>query len=307
MHSTASTVRTVSIVVVAAVALLGTAYSVGRSLGPDQPPRNLSAPGSGSSGDPRHVDRSPVTGTPSTAAPTTAPTPTAPASTGQDGTDNDDNDGTGRDLPLDSADAPAGPYGSRLTTGTPQVALTFDDGPDPRYTPQALDLLRRYDVKATFCVVGENAQRYPELVRAIADDGHTLCNHSWQHDMTLGGKSRAVIRADLIRTNQAIRAAVPDARIVYFRQPGGAWTYPVVSIARELGMTSLHWTVDPQDWEEPGAASIATMVNTRTAAGAIVLLHDAGGNRQDTVDALHSILPYLSSRFRLEALPTDAI
>lgn len=196
-----------------------------------------------------------------------------------------------------------GPYGSRSTTGSHEVALTFDDGPDPQYTPQTLALLRQYQVRATFCLVGVNVQQYPDLVRAIAADGHTLCNHSWSHDLSLGRKSRAEIEADLVRTNEAIRQAVPGARIAYFRQPGGNWTPRVVSVAHELGMTPLHWAVDPQDWRRPGAGSISATVTGATSSGAIVLLHDAGGNRQQTVTALRSILPNLTRRFTLIALP----
>ncbi|WP_281895323.1 polysaccharide deacetylase family protein [Phytohabitans aurantiacus] len=201
-----------------------------------------------------------------------------------------------------------GPFGSRRTTGTSTVALTFDDGPDPKHTPQTLELLRRYRIKATFCLVGVNAKAFPRLVKAIVDDGHTLCNHSWDHDIQLGTKSRATIRANLIRANNAIRAAAPGSRISYYRQPGGAWTAGVVGVARELGMTSLHWTVDPQDWRKPSAGSIAGTVNAGTTRGAIVLLHDAGGDRRGTVTALRSILPNLSRRFQLGALPpgTDA-
>jgi peptidoglycan/xylan/chitin deacetylase (PgdA/CDA1 family) len=201
-----------------------------------------------------------------------------------------------------------GPFGSRRTTGTPAVALTFDDGPDPKHTPETLDLLRRHQIKATFCLVGVNAKAFPGLVKAIADDGHTLCNHSWDHDIGLGTKSRASIRANLIRANNAIRAAAPGSRVSYYRQPGGAWTAGVVGVARELGMTSLHWTVDPQDWRKPSAGSIAGTVNAGTTRGAIVLLHDAGGDRRSTVTALRSILPNLSRRFQLGALPpgTDA-
>ncbi|MCW6007893.1 polysaccharide deacetylase family protein [Micromonospora sp. CPCC 205371] len=196
-----------------------------------------------------------------------------------------------------------GPFGSRRTTGTSSVALTFDDGPDPLHTPQALRLLRQYQVKATFCLVGVNVRAFPGLVKAIVDDGHTLCNHSWDHDVRLGTKSRAAIRANLIRANDAIRAAAPGSRVSYYRQPGGAWTAGVVGVARELGMTSLHWSVDPQDWRKPSAGSIAGTVNAGTTRGAIVLLHDAGGDRRGTVAALRSILPNLSRRFQLGALP----
>ncbi len=197
----------------------------------------------------------------------------------------------------------AGPFGSRMTTGTVQVALTFDDGPDPKYTPEVLALLEEYQVKATFCLVGEMVEQFPELVREIVDRGHTLCNHTWNHDVELGKKTKALIRADMQRTNDAIHKAVPDAKISYFRHPGGAWTQAAVDVAKELGMSSLHWTVDPQDWTKPGAKSIEKTVNTGTALGSIVLMHDAGGERDGTVTALKTILPELEKRFALAALP----
>jgi peptidoglycan/xylan/chitin deacetylase (PgdA/CDA1 family) len=196
-----------------------------------------------------------------------------------------------------------GPFGARRSTGTPQVALTFDDGPDPTYTPQTLDLLKRYNIKATFCLVGINVREFPELVRRIADEGHTLCNHSWSHDTGMGMRSTASIKADLERTNAAIHKAAPGYMVSYYRQPGGAWTSSIVAVARQLGMTSLHWAVDPQDWTRPGASSIVSRVNSGTARGSIVLMHDAGGDRRGTVSALRSILPNLSRRFQLTALP----
>lgn len=196
-----------------------------------------------------------------------------------------------------------GPYGSRRTTGSANVALTFDDGPDPRYTPQALALLRSYHVKATFCLVGQNAHAFPQLVRQIVAEGHTLCNHSWRHDMRLGSRSVSAIRTDLVATDNAIRAAVPGATISYYRQPGGFWTRNVVAVARELGMTPLGWAVDPRDWRRPGAGIIAGRVKAQTVRGSIVLLHDAGGDRSQTMAALGSILPNLTRRFALAALP----
>jgi len=261
-----------------AAATLGSVYAFGRTLG--TPDADRTGSGVGSSASP-------------TAPPGPAtPTPTQPAVP---------------DVPPGPAQLSAeagGPFGARITTGTRGVALTFDDGPDPSYTPQALAILRRYHLKATFCLVGTNAAEYPNLVRAIAADGHSLCNHSWAHDVGLGSSSASTIVRDLVRTNQAIRAAVPGARIAYFRQPGGNWTPSVVAVARQLGMTSLHWTVDPQDWTVPGAGNITAMVTASTFPGSIVLLHDAGGNRQGTMNALRSILPNLIRRFDLAALPT---
>lgn len=286
-------------------ALLGSAYVLGRSMVPE--PAEMSphahAPITADGLPPREASQGPgqarlgpTPSTPGTAShsPGASGSPSrSPGETSQDGEPRS---------PVGTVSD--GPYGTQATSGSAAVALTFDDGPDPRYTPQALELLRAYHVKATFCVVGENALNHPDLIQAIAADGHTLCNHSWNHDVTLGQQPADMIRDDLLRTNAAIRSAVPNARIAYFRQPGGAWTYPVVSVAEELGMTPLHWTVDPTDWQAPGAERIAATVTGEASPGAVVLLHDAGGDRQGTIDALHRILPELSGRFRLMALPT---
>jgi peptidoglycan-N-acetylglucosamine deacetylase len=158
-------------------------------------------------------------------------------------------------------------------------------------------------VKATFCVVGEMVEAFPELVRQIADDGHTLCNHSWDHDFGLGSRSRRAIHEDLERTNAAIHRAAPGTRISYYRQPGGNWTDRVVEVAAELGMSSLHWEVDPQDWSRPGASAIAEVMRAGTDDGAIILLHDGGGERHGTVRALTRVLPELAERHSLDALP----
>ncbi|MBQ0904052.1 polysaccharide deacetylase family protein [Micromonospora sp. U21] len=282
-----STARAAGIVTLVAAALLGSAYVLGRSLVPDQPQRQATGVTTNADG-PHYADQ--PTGDEPSGAPTAGPSG-GPTEAGQDG--------SGRDAQGDRL------FGAHSTTGNARLALTFDDGPDPRYTPQVLATLREFDVKATFCVVGENAQYHPDLIQAIVADGHTLCNHSWHHDVTLGNRSADMIRADLLRTNEAIRAAVPDAPIVWYRQPGGAWTYPVVSVAQQLGMTPLHWSVDPSDWEAPGAGKIAASVITQVEPGSVVLLHDAGGERQGTVDALRRILPDLTQRFELEALPAD--
>ncbi|MEU6203923.1 polysaccharide deacetylase family protein [Micromonospora musae] len=284
-----STGRSAAIAVLVVAALLGSAYALGQSLIPDRPQQSAT----GATGDlngGHYADQPPVEPT-QTEQSDQEGDHNAPPEAGQDGTTSD---ATGDSL-----------FGAHVTTGDERVALTFDDGPDPQYTPQVLNALREFGVRATFCVVGEMAESHPDLVRAIVADGHTLCNHSWNHDITLGKRSPEVIRADLLRTNEAIRAAAPDAPIVWYRQPGGAWTYPVVSVANALGMTPLHWTVDPSDWQAPGAARIAATVTSQIEPGSVVLMHDAGGNRQGTVEALWQILPELTARFELEALPTD--
>jgi peptidoglycan-N-acetylglucosamine deacetylase len=188
------------------------------------------------------------------------------------------------------------------------VGLTFDDGPDPAYTPQMLDLLKANGVKATFCLVGFRARDYPDLVRRIAAEGHTLCNHSWQHLLNLGQLTPDEIRHDLEHTSEAIRTAVPGAAIRYFRAPGGNFTPAMVDIARELGMTSIYWDVDPRDWDRATYGSGASMANHivsvvqhDTRPGSIVLSHDA--KKPDTLAAYRQLLPWLKARFTLTALP----
>lgn len=170
------------------------------------------------------------------------------------------------------------------------LALTFDDGPSA-YTPQILDLLARYHIKATFCVVGEDVSYYPSLVQRIVADGHRLCNHSTHHD-DLGNASTTTIRNDLTTTDGLIAAAVPGATVTYFRAPGGSWGKSA-SVAVGLGHTPLGWAVDPEDWTTPGVDTIVTRVRSQLHPGDVVLLHDGGGNRQQTIDALNILIPQL--------------
>jgi peptidoglycan/xylan/chitin deacetylase (PgdA/CDA1 family) len=203
-------------------------------------------------------------------------------------------------VPTPAVIAGTGPAGSLRTTGSAAVALTFDDGPWED-TPAVLDLLAQHHVKATFCMVGRQVAAHAALVRRMVAEGHTLCNHTWSHDEMLRTRPADRIRADLQRTNDAIHAVVPGAAIPYFRAPGGNFSAPVVDIAAGMGMTSIYWTVDPQDWRGPGAQSIITNVLKNTHPGSIVLLHDGAGPQ--TVTALRTILPDLASRYTLIALP----
>jgi len=202
-----------------------------------------------------------------------------------------------------------GPGKSLRTTGTSTVALTFDDGPDPVQTPRILELLDDHRVKATFCLVGSQARRHPGIVRDIAAAGHTLCNHTWDHSLTIGKDKPEQIRADLARTNEAIRAAVPGAAIPFFRAPGGNFTDRLVETAYADGMTSLYWEVDPRDWEHPEeedrkahVEKIVKSVQLEVRPGAIVLSHDF--NQPDTITAYEKLLPWLKSRFTL-GLPSQ--
>ncbi|MFI5837091.1 polysaccharide deacetylase family protein [Micromonospora sp. NPDC051300] len=194
------------------------------------------------------------------------------------------------------------PAGLHRRSGSPGVALTFDDGPDPRYTPQILAQLRAAHVTATFCLVGRQAKRHPELVAQIVREGHQLCNHSWRHDVDLGRRPLADIRADLERTNRAIHAAAPNAPITWFRQPGGRWTAEELTVARQLGLRPLHWSVDPQDWDHPPAKKIIKRVEAASHHGSVILMHDAGGDRTQTMAACRRLIPDLKRRYGIVRL-----
>ncbi|GIE79685.1 hypothetical protein Aph02nite_56350 [Actinoplanes philippinensis] len=225
------------------------------------------------------------------------PTPSAPQSTpGAKPTEN-----APQQVVVPAGD---GPFNSLRTTGSRVVMLSFDDGPDPVQTPKILAMLDKYQVKAVFCLVGTQARRHPDLVRQIVEGGHVLCNHTWNHDLKIGGKKADQIKADLNRTNAAIRAAVPGAQIPYFRAPGGNFTDRLVKTAYGDGMTSLYWEVDPRDWEHPeGETSeqhvkrVIAQVRKETRPGAIVLSHDF--NQPDTTAAYEQLLPWLVENFEI--------
>lgn len=207
-----------------------------------------------------------------------------------------------------SAQQGVGPANSAKSTGSQAVALTFDDGPDPVQTPALLDQLRKNGVKATFCLVGRQAKKYPDLVRRIYAEGHTLCNHSWSHRFDLGKQTYATIREELSWTNNAIHEAAPQAKIKYFRAPGGYFTTRLVRLADQAGMKSIYWGLDTRDWDFShfgrGIAMtnhIITVVTGGVRPGTIVLAHDY--RKPDTIEAFRVLLPWLKARVKLIALP----
>ena len=174
-----------------------------------------------------------------------------------------------------------------------EIALTFDDGPNPAWTPQVLALLARAHVHATFCLIGRQAKQYPGLVRAIVAQGHTLCNHTWDHDEGLPKRTPDQIRGEMTRAQRAIIDASGGVVPRLYRAPGGAWSPQVEQISRSLGMTPLKWNVDPRDWNRPGADVILGVTLATVRPGAIVLFHDGGGRRDQTVAALAALLTRL--------------
>lgn len=173
------------------------------------------------------------------------------------------------------------------------VALTIDDGPDETYTPQLLALLQQYKIKATFCLVGEQVQDNPELVQSIVAAGHRLCNHSLTHDPNLHQRTDATIAREVQATAAAIHQAAPGAAIPYFRAPNGDWTKRLTNKTAAWGYVNLSWTADARDWSEPGVPAILANVRNELAPGGVILMHDCGGNREQTIAALKILLPEL--------------
>ncbi|MEU8509124.1 polysaccharide deacetylase family protein [Streptomyces brevispora] len=171
------------------------------------------------------------------------------------------------------------------------MVLTFDDGPDPLYTPHILDTLRKHDVRAMFFLCGEMANDNQDLVRRISDDGHTVGNHSWTHPLVTK-LSRAGITDELGRTSDVIEKITGDPPL-WYRAPYGAWNRNSFEIGAAMGMEPMAWTVDTLDWTVPGTDSIVRRVREGAAPGVVVLSHDAGGNRSQSVAALGRYLPEL--------------
>jgi len=171
------------------------------------------------------------------------------------------------------------------------IALTIDDGPSPVYTPQVLDLLAEYHVTATFSMIGIHVAAYPYLARAVAEAGHRIANHTWTHADLAGLPARSV-HAQLSRTSDAIHAAT-GARPALFRAPYGAWTPAVIRQCEQMRMLPVDWSVDPRDWARPGVRHIVSDIMDKTRPGSIILEHDGGGNRSQTVAALRIVLPRL--------------
>ncbi|MCQ9185861.1 polysaccharide deacetylase family protein, partial [Streptomyces sp. IBSBF 2953] len=171
------------------------------------------------------------------------------------------------------------------------MVLTFDDGPDPRYTPHILDTLAEYDVRAMFFVCGEMAVDNQDLLARMADEGHIVGNHTWSHPL-LTRLTRRQIHSEMSRTSDVIEEGYGE-RPRWFRAPYGAWNRAAFQFGSEMGMEPLAWTVDTLDWTTPGARVIVDRVEKGAASGVVVLSHDAGGDRSQSVRALRGYLPHL--------------
>jgi peptidoglycan/xylan/chitin deacetylase (PgdA/CDA1 family) len=171
----------------------------------------------------------------------------------------------------------------------PVVALTFDDGPDPRWTPQVLQILREEGVKATFCVVGYVALRFPELVKGVQGEGHVLCDHTMHHVEHLDQAPHPQVEQEVVDGLRAVQSIVGSPPSLY-RAPGGFLGPDVIGVARGNGLRVLGWAIDPHDYERPPLDVLIGRVMGALRPGAVILLHDGGGDRSTTVAALRPVI-----------------
>jgi peptidoglycan/xylan/chitin deacetylase (PgdA/CDA1 family) len=186
--------------------------------------------------------------------------------------------------------APARPV-YYVADGPMTIALTIDDGPSPIYTPQILQILEKYKVTASFSMVGKNVTYYPGVARDVADAGHAIVNHTWDH-ADLATLTESQTRAEIANASDAIHSAVGQVPTI-FRAPYGAWSRTTLDYCASEKLTALDWSVDPRDWARPGVSKIVSNILKNTRTGSIILEHDGGGDRSETVAALKIAIPRL--------------
>lgn len=187
-----------------------------------------------------------------------------------------------------------GQFYSKIMSGDPkvkEVALTFDDGPHPQFTPQILAILKKYNIKATFFVVGKMAKQSPNLVKAEAAAGHDVGNHTYDH-VNLTKIPIQEVSTEWTKCSQEIRSIL-GSNPVFARPPGGDYDKDVIKAAMAAHLTTVLWTDDPGDYAKPGDRKIETRVLSRIDNGGIILIHDG---IQQTIDVLPQIIEHLQKR-----------
>jgi len=180
-----------------------------------------------------------------------------------------------------------------------EIALTFDDGPNPAWTPQLAESLAKHNVKATFFLIGKYANAEPLLARSLADAGHAIGNHTWNHP-NLALTTPARVREELRMTKDSLEQII-GRPVRLFRPPFGGRRPDVLRHARELGMTPVLWNAMTNDWEEPSADAIASRITDKVekafanGRAANIVLHDGGhldprSNRRPSVHAAGLLL-----------------
>ncbi|HJV44739.1 MAG TPA: polysaccharide deacetylase family protein [Bacillota bacterium] len=180
----------------------------------------------------------------------------------------------------------------KIDTQDKVVALTFDDGPSPKYTPQLLALLKQYDVHATFFLVGENVEKHPELVQQEVSAGHEIGNHTYTHT-NINQLSAEQFHEEVKKTSEAIER-VTGNKTHFFRPPEGARNEIMMKETAKDDLVTIMWDEDSQDWKKPGVNKIISNVLPHLKGGNIILFHDHAGEQNQK--SLQKLIPELKQQ-----------
>lgn len=171
------------------------------------------------------------------------------------------------------------------------IALTFDDGPHPKNTGEILDILKDYGIKATFFVIGENVDLYPELIEREIAEGHEIGNHTLNHKSLLKA-DREEMEREVGDFGKALNEKF-GYKTALLRPPGGSFNDAVTGYAAGNGYRIILWSVDTRDWAHTPVSEIKKNVLSNTKDGSIILFHDYVGGKSPTPDALRAVIPGL--------------
>jgi peptidoglycan-N-acetylglucosamine deacetylase len=188
------------------------------------------------------------------------------------------------------------PFTYTLHRTKKQIAITFDDGPDGKYTPEILDVLKEYNVKATFFLLGQNMEYYPEMARRIVDEGHAVGNHSYSHPDFRYLTVEDALQKQVIKTQQVFEDIL-GFRPAYFRPPYGAVTDEQIRVLCEEGMIIIDWSIETFDWSDTqnSPEKILNRIKKYHHGGAVILMHSAGGDRSNSITVLPQIIEFLQN------------
>ncbi len=173
------------------------------------------------------------------------------------------------------------------------IALTFDDGPHPQYTQEILDILDRYDIRATFFLIGSCAEQYPDLVAKEVEKGHEIGNHTYSH-LKLYQSSTSTLKEELAKTD-GILSSLTQQKISLFRPPEGYCSKSIAAVTEDFGYKVILWNIDTRDWAHTPTEKIVSHVKKNVKSGDILLFHDYIAKNSPTPRALEVLIPFLLS------------
>lgn len=185
-------------------------------------------------------------------------------------------------------------YEHECADSSMKIALTFDDGPHPKYTKKILDILEQYGVRATFFMIGQNVEYWPDTAKQVAQAGHEIGNHTYSHG-NVSKENKNALLCD-IEKGEGVIFKVTGKECLLFRPPEGRMDGNVKAITTEKGYSVILWSVDTRDWAHTPVDEIARNIRSNVRSGSIILMHDFIAHDSPTPKALEIIIPWLLSQ-----------